>query len=156
MYSKSTHLKTLEEGKNYKVNLIFYEGMFEKKEMIELRGIVDGKEFFIYRSENWDVYLKELSELGKKINPRLGYFKLYGPHDHPLDEFLDELRLEILAKRCMLNQDRYNSEVYIFWGNHEHYSGVFRYFVWDKRLIEKIASKLSELKSSMDSGVKEV
>lgn len=150
-----TFVKILEENDCYRINLVNFESYYSsRRELIELYGKAKDEIFFIARKDNWEVYYKELSELGKSFSQEEGFFKEYGNCDHPLAEFENKLRVEILEKYDMIERVRTTASIYKFWGNHEDYSGMFAYYIWDEDIISEIKERLKREKAKLKRRLK--
>jgi hypothetical protein len=132
--------KVLVEEEHYRIVLGDYRSLtLIPEELIELRGKVGDKDFFIKRDENRDYILQALMALGKSINPKKGFFKVYGRYNDPLEEFMNDI------DPIWFEEDD-ESSFFIFSGNHREYSGVFRYILWNEKLIQQIQGKINESK----------
>ena len=135
---RETFKSTIVDKRNYRIDLVEIDSYWSKpKDMYKLMIKVHGKLIFVIRMEAWDFYLKGLKDKGKGNIQRKGYFYDYGK-GKPLKEFDDSLRdFSYLSEKS-------NNGVFIFCGNHEEYSGAFRYYIWDKKLVSEIRKKLGK------------
>lgn len=139
---EETYLKTLEETDAYRVDSVDVESFGGKTRMFKLTLKVDGKEIFVQRCH----YDFELPDLIRRIDNSRGFYCNYGK-GYPLDEFADRLRLFVetpRGRKPFTIIDDYGG-VFVFVGNHEEYSGAFRYLIWDKRLAGKVRRKLEKI-----------
>jgi hypothetical protein len=80
-------------------------------------------------------YLNDLKEMGSKHKQELGVFCHYG-NGKPLEECATELRKDYTHFAELAEG------IYVFAGNHEHFSSAFQYYVWNRGVIEAIQYSL--------------
>ena len=135
---KETFQKNIVDRRNYRIDLVKIESYWSKPtDMYKLMIKVHGKLIFVIRKEAWDFYLEELKNKGKGNIQGKGYFYDYGKGE-PLKELEDSLRdITYLSEKS-------DNRVFTFCGNHEEYSGAFRYYIWDRKLVSEIRKKLGK------------
>ena len=135
---RETFKSNIVDKRNYRIDLVEINTPMSKTEMMyKLMIKVKGKLVFVIRRTAWDFYLKELKDKGKSHIQGKGYFYDYGKGE-PLKEFDDSLRdFTYLSEKG-------DNGVFTFCGNHEEYSGAFRYYIWDRKLVSEIRKKLGK------------
>ena len=118
--------------------------MYELTVKIRRRWIFVVREHILLNTEDGrQSALDRLKTRAQRFNSKLGYYRLHGRHDHPLDEFTfkkgggleDFTRLVPYDGKWLWN----------FGGNHRNYSAAFTYLVWDRKLAGDIRQRLKVL-----------
>lgn len=144
------HLNAVIQKPHYRIERVNVQVFGPWTPMYELRIKIRGRWVFVTREHiilnTEDGRLSALIRLkdrAERFNSKLGYYKLHGHGDHPLNEFNfpegkgleDFTRLTPYDHQWLWN----------FGGNHKHYSAAFTYLIWDRKLAGEVRGKLKGL-----------
>jgi len=85
--------------------------------------------------------LDRLKDKSERFASKLGFFKIYGHQNHPLEEFdfKEGGGFEDFTKLVSSDGQKW---LWAFHGNHKHYSAAFQYLIWDRKLAGEIRRRL--------------
>lgn len=87
--------------------------------------------------------LDRLKNKSERFDSKLGFYKVYGHQNHPLEEFdfKEGGGFENFTKLVSSVGQKW---LWAFHGNHKHYSAAFQYFIWDRKIAGEIRRRLKE------------
>jgi len=88
--------------------------------------------------------LSRLKDKARIFDPKLGFYKIYGHQNHPLEEFDFREGGGFMEDFTELVPSIEKKWLWTFHGNHRHRSAAFKYLIWDRKLAGEIRRRLNE------------
>ena len=135
---------------HYRIKRVNVQTFGPWESMYQLEVKIRGRWIFVVRehilldtADGRSSALDRLKGKAGRFDSKLGFYKIYGHHNHPLEEFdfKEGGGFEDFTKLASPIGQKW---LWAFHGNHKRYSAAFQYFIWDRTLAGEIRRRLNE------------
>lgn len=168
MKQKTTHLylnesneRIINQTDTFRLSEVTYSSFGEPIQMYRFEIKVNNQFIFVRRVDKSSClppynYNADLLRMYiEHIDLKRGFYSLYGKPENEFDGHVDtagspEYQMKFAEQYPFAeftDIDKIGNGIWKFYGNHEGFSAVFQYIIWDEKLAMKIKSQMQKLKA---------